>query len=106
MFMKPARIFLSVIVFCLAACAGKPPLENNNVEDSVTATVSLPANDSFPAGKIISVVCRNDASQSYALYLPVKAANKKPSIMYFFDPHADGGLPLKNYKDLADKYNF
>jgi len=65
------------------------------------------AQDPFQAGKLIEkVVCKADASQSYALYIPVKG-NKTPlPVVYLFDPHGDGTLPLKKYKSLADAYSF
>lgn len=63
--------------------------------------------DSFLTGKIINpVICQSDPSQSYALYIPVKG-NKTPlPAIYFFDPHADGALPLSKYRSLADAYGF
>ena len=33
-------------------------------------------------------------------------ATKKWPIIYFFDPHGVGNLPLILYKDLAEKYGF
>lgn len=61
----------------------------------------------FPAGKLVErVVCRTDAAQTYALYIPIKG-NKGPlPVVYLFDPHGDGVLPLKKYKSLADAYGF
>ena len=53
-----------------------------------------------------SVICRADASQSYALYVPVACNGKACPIIYFFDPHGDGGHPLRKYKVLADRYGF
>ena len=74
---------------------------------SLVATVCCYAHDPFPAGKILErVVCRTDASQTYALYIPIKR-NKGPlPVVYLFDPHGDGTLPLKKYKPLADAYGF
>ncbi len=58
-------------------------------------------------GKIIdTVVCKADPAQSYALYIPVKGNAAVLPVIYFFDPHADGALPLKKYKSLADAYGF
>ena len=67
----------------------------------------LSVKDSFETGKIIEkVVCKTDASQSYALYIPSNSNKENLSIIYFFDPHGDGTLPLKKYKPLADEYDF
>lgn len=70
-------------------------------------TVFAETPGSFEAGKIIDpVICKADPTQSYALYIPAKG-NKEPlPIIYFFDPHADGALPLSKYKLLADTYGF
>ena len=54
---------------------------------------------------IISVFI--DSIQSYTLYLPESyRSNKKLPIIFFFDPHADGKLPVNLYSELANKYNF
>ncbi len=48
----------------------------------------------------------NDTSLSYALYLPksydVQKANR---IIFIFDAHAGGVLPVNKYKSLAEKYH-
>jgi dienelactone hydrolase len=61
----------------------------------------------FPLGKIVdSVLCKNDPSQSYALYIPLKGNVSPLPVLYFFDPHGNGALPLSKYKSLADRYDF
>ena len=63
--------------------------------------------DSFLTGKIINpVICQSDPAQSYALYIPVKGNSTALPVIYFFDPHADGALPLSKYRSLADAYGF
>jgi hypothetical protein len=58
-------------------------------------------------GKIIDTVsCKTDPTQSYALYIPVKGNKEVLPIIYCFDPHGDGALPLKKYRSLADAYGF
>jgi hypothetical protein len=65
------------------------------------------ANNPFPPGKLIEkVICKTDPSQSYALYIPIKASNTPLPVIYFFDPHGDGTLPLKKYRSLADAYGY
>jgi pimeloyl-ACP methyl ester carboxylesterase len=62
---------------------------------------------SIGTGQVIdSVICKADPTQSYALYVPAKGMKEALPIIYFFDPHADGALPLKKYKSLADTYGF
>src|SRR5689334_1634716 len=62
--------------------------------------------DPFQPGKILSVTCRTDAAQSYALYIPIRGNKVALPIIYCFDPHGDGALPLKKYKALAEAYGF
>ena len=52
------------------------------------------------------VVCAADASQSYALYIPARGDQQPLPIVYFFDSHGVGSLPLRKYKALADTYGF
>ncbi len=107
--MKPLNIFILLFLFCITACGGKQATENNdahNIADT-TITAITSAKDPFEQGKIIdSVVCKTDASQSYALYIPPNSGKEILPIIYFFDPHADGALPVKKYKTLADNYGF
>ena len=65
------------------------------------------AADPFEPGKITNpVTCKTAPGQTYAVYIPA-GGNKSPMpVIYFFDPHADGSLPLKKYKALADVYGF
>ncbi|MBV9963315.1 MAG: hypothetical protein JO072_13810 [Parafilimonas sp.] len=106
--MKPIKIvLLNLICFSFVACAGKQTSSEEILiqtdTTNIATAVSIP--DSFPIQKIIEhVICKTDATQSYALYIP--SNNKSNAVIYFFDPHADGALPLKKYKTLADKYNY
>lgn len=109
--MKPG-IFnkLLVLIFCSIACVndnhGGDVKDNNNIDTSILINTSLA--DTFAKGKVIpKVICQSDASQSYALYIPVKNNNNETlPVIYFFDPHGDGSLPLLKYKTLADEYHF
>src|SRR5579871_4786818 len=96
-----------IFIFCIVSCAGKnASKEKDNFSDS---TMNQPAVkvDSFIAGKVIdTITCAGDASQSYALYIPSIVNTAALPIIYFFDPHGNGSLPLNKYKSLADEYNF
>jgi hypothetical protein len=86
--MKLLSTGLLMIAFCIQACANNPA-------------------DSFAVGKVIdTVVCAADADQTYAAYIPVTGNKKALPVVYFFDPHGSGSLPLRKYKALADKYGF
>ena len=101
------QFFISIACF-LACSSHQPPQEE--IADTTTANTTIavqPVKDSFPKGSIITqVICKNDATQSYALYIPVAHDNAPMPVMYCFDPHGDGALPLKNYQALADAFHF
>jgi len=86
-----ARI-LTIVVALLAVCAN--------------GQANAPA--SLPAGRVIeSVTTVQYPDESYALYLPTgyTAARSWP-ILYAFDPLARGVVPVRLYKDIAEKYGF
>ncbi|HEX6429152.1 MAG TPA: hypothetical protein VF008_15755 [Niastella sp.] len=78
----------------------------NATTDTVIAVpATLP--DSFIVGKVIdTVICATDATQSYAVYIPDKGNKTALPVIYFFDPHASGSLPLYKYQSLANTYGF
>lgn len=99
--------FLQLALFsiCLVSCAANPHNANHDVDSTLIIHNSLV--DSFERGKIINpVYCLSDPSKSYALYIPSKSRDQRLPVIYFFDPHGDGSLPLQNYKTLADEYQF
>jgi len=58
-------------------------------------------------GKVVDpVACKADPTQSYAFYVPAKAGTSALPVIYFFDPHGSGALPLNKYRLLADRYGF
>ena len=59
-------------------------------------------------GKLLEkVMCRVDAQQSYALYLPSSYTHdKRWPIIYCFDPSARGQRPVERFKDAAEKYGY
>ena len=107
--MKPLNIIPLLVLFCTTACGNKQG-EKITIKDSSSLPVvtnNQIINDSFKTGKIYTkVVCKTDASQSYALYIPAQYKSITLPVIIFFDPHADGELPLKKYKLLADAFGF
>ncbi|HUZ58187.1 MAG TPA: hypothetical protein VMU83_05345 [Hanamia sp.] len=100
--------FFGIILTCIysISCGGNTHGQNENIDSSLIFKNTH--SDTFQTGKIINpVICQSDASQSYALYLPANS-NKKEAlpVIYFFDAHGDGALPLQKYFKLADKYHF
>src|SRR6202000_2250489 len=64
-------------------------------------------NGPIPPGKVIaSVTCKSDPTQSYAVYIPARGNKGALPVVYFFDPHGDGALPLNKYRSLAESYGF
>jgi pimeloyl-ACP methyl ester carboxylesterase len=66
------------------------------------------AADEFAKGTIIeSVACKQDAGQSYALYLPSNyTPEKRWPIVYGFDPGARGRQPVELFQEAAEKYGY
>jgi len=61
-----------------------------------------------PSGKIQAAIkLTRDSSQSFAVYLPAAYDQHKSwPALYFFDAHARGVLPVKRYKNLAERYGY
>src|SRR5436190_23187617 len=99
-------LILFISVFYSLACANKNPAstKNNNGTADTTVTSNIAVADSFEAGKVIAhVTCKSEESQSYALYIPLKGNKEALPVIYFFDPHGDGTLPLNKYRALAER---
>lgn len=78
---------LPLLILCIQSCSGQ----------------SKP----FPVGKVIEkVTCLSDPAESYALYIPAKGNTTALPVVYFFDPHGSGSLPLHKYKASADSLGF
>ncbi len=106
--MKTYHILILLFLFCISACANRQSSQNTDTENTIDTTIlTSSTKDSFEIGKLYNnVACKSDAAQSYALYLPHEYKANTLPIIYFFDPHADGALPLKKYKALADVFGF
>lgn len=95
-------LFFSVYSF---ACNGNSNAKESNIDSSLIVRNSI--SSTLPKGKIISqVICQADPSKSYALYIPNDSSHQPLPVVYFFDPHGDGLLPIKKYKMLADRFHF
>jgi dienelactone hydrolase len=71
-------------------------------------TPSIPVATPIPTGQVIGrVPCAGDLAQNYALYLPSTYSPLKAwPIIYAFDPGARGEVPVKLYKQTAEKYGY
>jgi len=64
--------------------------------------------DDFETGKVIpKVTCITDDSISYSLYLPSNYdPDKKFPVIFAFDAHAEGEIPVNLFKDMAERYGY
>lgn len=54
-----------------------------------------------------NIKCKTDPSQSYCIYLPANYdVNKNYPIIYAFDPHGKGRIPVTLMKDIAEKLGY
>ncbi len=97
-------ITLFLLTFFIISC-GSGNGSNSDIDSSLV--LKKPVNNTFQKAKIINpVFCSDDPTKSYALYIPEDSSHKPLPIVYFFDPHGDGLLPVKKYKALADSFHF
>jgi tetratricopeptide (TPR) repeat protein len=91
--------FLIILIssFSIQSCSSCNKRHKKDERDSV-----------FAKGKITeNVKCRKDATQSYSLYLPSNySEDKKWPVVYAFDSHGKGLLPVELFKDEAEKYGY
>jgi hypothetical protein len=92
-FIFTITFFSFILLQLFSSCNGKHKKDDNDV---------------FEKGKVIaSVQCKKDVTQSYALYLPSNySEDKKWPVVYVFDSHAKGSLPVELFKDEAEKYGY
>ncbi len=85
----------------LACSSGQPTEEKKEIPPPAPQP-----KENLKTGEILQLKCKGDTAQSFALYLPAKyASDKNLPVIFFFDPHAKGSLPLELYKDLGEKYS-
>jgi dienelactone hydrolase/Flp pilus assembly protein TadD len=108
----PNKLPIHVINLCLSALARefnqKKLLPVALSIFCLSSFSNVIAADDFAKGTIIeSVACKQDAGQSYALYLPPSyTPEKRWPIVYGFDPGARGRLPVELFQEAAEKYGY
>ncbi len=109
------RIYLTRILLAASiiftACSPGPQKEKNENTAAKKEALSKQIPLQFEAiekRKIFgNIKCKADTSNNYALYVPSSYTPSAPSaVIFFFDAQASGALPLKKYKNLADKYGY
>jgi len=108
---KIVFILIVPVLTILLSCNGGNGAPSAGGSDSAAAAplpAATPAYEaSLPKGRVVDSMMCKDGSQSFAFYLPsYYTVDKAFPVIYFFDPHTHGILPLKMYKDLAEKYGF
>lgn len=102
-----ATHFAFFLLFSLYSFACGNNINSNNENIDSTLIVRNAISPAPQKGEILSkVVCQADPTKSYALYIPGEKDNQPLPVIYFFDPHGDGLLPVKKYKSLADSFHF
>jgi hypothetical protein len=82
-----------------------------DAKDSIQTSpaVSIPSHkEIFPTDSVISrISCLNDPSLSFALYLPRNYNDSSEfPVIIFFDPHGNGDVPLKKYREDAAQLGY
>ncbi len=97
-------LFTAIAVACCSCSSGT----DRSTTDGSNQPSAPNYDPSLPKGKVTdSIVCKTDQSQRYALYLPSYYSTSKAfPCIYFFDAHARGSMPVRMYKDLAEKYGY
>jgi dienelactone hydrolase len=64
--------------------------------------------EGLPRGAVVDrVVCRDNPTQSYALYLPSRYSAGTPApILYCFDPGARGKVPVELFRPAAERLGY
>ncbi|HEX8746806.1 MAG TPA: tetratricopeptide repeat protein, partial [Pyrinomonadaceae bacterium] len=74
----------------------------------LTSVAEVDGQGEIAPGRIIEkVVCKQDAGQSYALYLPSGyTPDKRWPILYAFAPDAQGKIPVERFQEAAERYGW
>lgn len=91
------------LLFLLMACGSATETNLGRIDS--TATVEQEANGSFQPIRDSIVEMNTSSGFGYALYLPKSyQEHQNYPVIFFFDPHATGALPLQHYRNLANQY--
>ncbi len=109
-----ALIFYFFLLSCLIYVSCSSGVNSKEAtKNTGTDSVQTPANvavkhhfRAFNTGEVINhIPCLQDAAASFCIYLPKDYDSTKSwPVIYFFDAHARGKLPVNKYKALAETY--
>jgi len=99
-------LFLN-ICFLFFSCATPEKKESVQQVDSSTVVQTHFTKIKLEPGKLLSnVKSESNSNVSFSVYAPSEYSDTTLlPIIYFFDPHADGNLPLEKYKSIANTFN-
>ncbi|CAN5334004.1 hypothetical protein BH09BAC5_BH09BAC5_18610 [soil metagenome] len=98
------RLLLPLFTLSLIfSCASSEP--DKSKTDSAAKQVTV--KPLLKKGDFTDLTVSTDPSNSFSVYLPADFDSaKKYPVVIFFDAHANGKLPLTNYKDIAEKWGY
>ena len=89
--------YLAILVLLLLAAACNNGYQTGT--DPFASTVKIDSMQEF--------ACKSDSTQKYVLYLPANYdKNKQWPVVFAFDPHADGRLPLIKMREAASRFGY
>lgn len=99
------NIFYLIVLITWSPSCKSPTVENiNSSTNAETVSKAIPP---LAPGFSDPIACVQDPSISYALYLPAVSDQKKTlPVIFIFDAHARGHLPVELYKELAETFGF
>src|SRR5436190_4989231 len=100
-------LFLFSLLVIFNSCSNNS--REKKAPENIVPAEQLPERiDSKRAGKITEhIVCDAQSQLSYCLYLPsAYSATKTFPVIFIFDAHGDGKLPVEKYHNLAEESGF
>jgi hypothetical protein len=92
-----------VLLSCLFFASCGETVNDDTAIDSVPVQQEI----AITKGAVTTLSCKLDVTNSYNIYLPAALSDTGVyPVLFFFDPHADGKLPVEKYKSLAEEWEF
>ncbi|MBK5284311.1 MAG: hypothetical protein JJE25_02825 [Bacteroidia bacterium] len=97
-----------LLLLTVSSCSNEKKEKKFQENNLPVQPLVVKENYSDYAGKIKNgLLCDADGSLNYCLYLPGNyTAEKKFPVLFIFDAHGDGSLPVKKYSSLAEEYGY
>jgi hypothetical protein len=104
------RFVLALLVAAILNSCASHDSHQKKMQESVSPPQQLPATPDYSklAGKITDhIICDAQPQLNYCLYLPsFYSSTKTFPVIFIFDAHADGKLPVEKYHNLAEESGF